>query len=396
MRRSLAAVWHGTPLESGLRPEGQLGRFNRSSQPVISILFVIIASRSVHPLGLTGKGLLGLVLLVGCSIAVLSRSCPDRLLPPTARAVVMIVGGLFAIGMFGFAPYSWGVSFAFILNGHAGYRWASRYSVPYAGALAALCALAVLVAGHPGSIAVVALTSFLTVFVGITRRERLQAVRAADEAVVQARRAARSEAVAGALAERARLAREIHDVLAHSLSGVNMQLSLAEAMLEAERTQEGLIALRSARAATVEGIGEVRRAVQALRENTLDLSVVLPALVGTDDACHVDPGSDRLAPTGTQVVVRIAQEAVTNARRHAPGALITLDLTLADDQAMLRVHNDPARERAAPSPGSGLGLVGMRERAASVEGTLNAGPTPQGGWLVSLTVPVGEGQEAAL
>lgn len=395
MRRRLEAIWQGTTLDPVQPPQRQLDRFTRTSQALVSILFVLIAAGSVQPLGLTGKGLLGLGLLVGCSIAVLGRSCPDRLMPPTVRAVVIIAGGLFAAAMFGFAPYSWGESFAFIMTGHAGFRWAPRYSVPYAAALAALAALAVLVAGHTGSIAVVALASFLAVFVGITRRERLQTLRAADEAVLQARRAAESEALAGALAERARLAREIHDVLAHSLSGVNMQLSLAEAMLEAERREEGLTALRSARAATVEGIGEVRRAVQALRENTLDLKVVLPALVGAGNACDVDPGSGRLTPTCTQVVVRIAQEAVTNARRHAPGAHIALDLSLTGDTAALRVHNEPARERADPSPGSGLGLVGMRERAASVNGTLDAGPTPQGGWLVTLIVPIGIPKELA-
>ncbi len=394
MRQQLSAIWHGTPYAgppTGVPRPGAMDRLNSTTMAGLSILCVVLAALSVRPVGVSGRGLLGLFLLLGCAIAVLSRFVPDRVLTERRRAVVVVVGGVFAAAMFGYAPATWGVSFAFMLCGHVGYRWRPQRSIPYAGCVAVAAALAVLVGGHDGMPALLALSTALTVFAGLARRERTLTLQAANEAVLQARRASESEARAGALAERARIARDIHDVLAHSLSGVNMQLSLAETLLEAGRPQDGLTAVRRARAVTVEGIGEVRKAVQTLREHTIDLPAALAAMVGEEGVCRVDATVAEMPtvpPEVAQSVLRIAQESVTNARRHAPGAPLRLDLNVVDEALHLRIVNQHPSGPVAPSPGSGLGLVGMRERAAAVSGRVDTGPTSEGGWQVLLTVPV--------
>lgn len=234
-----------------------------------------------------------------------------------------------------------------------------------------------------------ALAVGLPVYAGLSRRYRAEALLNARRATAEARRAAKSEAREAALVERGRIAREIHDVLGHSLSGVALQLEMAEALRERGRAEEAAAAVRRARALAVDSIGETRQAVHALREDTLPLAEALHQMAEINQVDFEVTGTpDPLAAEASHTVVRVAQEALTNATRHAPGAARAMRLSFADDRTTLTVANGApvAAPRAELADGTGMGLAGMRERVALLGGTLRAGPDGEG-WMVALELP---------
>lgn len=192
-----------------------------------------------------------------------------------------------------------------------------------------------------------------------------------------------------ALDERARIARELHDVLAHSLGALGVQLEVAEGLL-AERgdVKGGLLRVQRARRLAHEGLDEARRAVAALRSDAPPLVDALTRLVEDgrrDRGLEIDltvSGVVRTLSAGTSVsLLRIARETLTNAAKHAPGSAISVSLDYGSTVA-LRVYNASPDETAPP----GHGLTGMRERIALVGGTLTAGRSGEG-WLVTAEVP---------
>lgn len=207
------------------------------------------------------------------------------------------------------------------------------------------------------------------------------------------RSAARAaEAREAVLAERARIARELHDILAHSLSAQLVHLEGAKLLLRAERTAEALDRVTRARDLAKSGLDEARRAVSALRESPPPLPESLRALAeefesATQQDCElrVDAPERRLAPEAELALVRTAQEALTNVRRHAPGNPVTVELSCDRSWCALRVTN-PAPAATTDGTSHGYGLMGMRERAELVGGTLTAGEQ-DGSFVVHLRVP---------
>ncbi|WP_226899308.1 sensor histidine kinase [Nonomuraea phyllanthi] len=200
-----------------------------------------------------------------------------------------------------------------------------------------------------------------------------------------------AEAREAVLAERARIAREIHDILAHSLSAQLVHLEGAKLLLRADRAVEALERVTNARDLARSGLEEARRAVAALREDPPPLPVALRTLAEhfestTDQACtlRISGSEHRLSPETELALVRTAQEALTNVRRHAPGSPASVELEFGRVWCELRVTNPASPEKG--SPGGGYGLVGMRERAELLGGTLSAGDH-DGGFLVHLKVP---------
>ena len=213
---------------------------------------------------------------------------------------------------------------------------------------------------------------------------------AANEAIQQGRRAAASEAQSRAMAERASIARDIHDVLAHSLSGVNMQLSLADALLDSGDETAGRDAIRTAQRLVVEGLQEARSAVQTLRGDTIDpVDALSSMVVGADENLAIVGAPHHLPSRVVHTVIRVAQESLTNARRHAPGARVDMELAFGASSTRLTVTNASADVAPEPgsSEGSGLGLVGIRERVEQVGGTTEIGPDGPG-WRVCVDIPV--------
>ncbi|MGW1173159.1 sensor histidine kinase [Kitasatospora sp. NPDC002543] len=215
--------------------------------------------------------------------------------------------------------------------------------------------------------------------------------------LAQERAARAAEAESAALAERARIAREIHDVLAHSLSAQLVHLEAARLMLDAG-TDRGQIRERvvAARRMAQDGLAETRQALSALRGELTPVGDFLVELTGRERAALTVTGTPRpLAAEAALAVRRTAQEAVTNVRKHAPGARCAVELRYLDGAVELEVRNTrpprgPSAGGSSPeelaASGSGYGLLGMRERAELLGGTLVAGPE-DGGWRVLLRVP---------
>ena len=196
------------------------------------------------------------------------------------------------------------------------------------------------------------------------------------------------------LGERARIAREIHDILAFTLGNLFVQLDAAEALLdEGGDADQGRHLVREARRLAADGLEEARQAIAALRADPPALPDALAALAnGEDRVSHKVIGSPRLLRPDTGLALyRAAQEALANARKHAAGAPVVMTLSFEDEAATLRITNPvPRFPRARLSPlaatGGGYGLQGLRERAEILGGTLRAGPHDDG-WLVELRVP---------
>lgn len=232
--------------------------------------------------------------------------------------------------------------------------------------------------------------------IGLGRRAQKLRSEATERLLVETRRANTEEANAAALAERGRIAREIHDVLAHSLSALTVQLEAADALLSG-----GIDPVKAhgyvvkARHIAREGLTETRRAIAALREDTPPLRAMLRSLaesyesdIGAPAAVIADCDPTGLLPDATLALYRTAQESLTNARKHAPGAPIEIALTCTESVAELTVTNQAATAptTALASSGGGYGLSGLKERAELAGGTFEAGPY-QDGWRVRLRIP---------
>ncbi|MEW2517840.1 sensor histidine kinase [Actinacidiphila alni] len=224
-------------------------------------------------------------------------------------------------------------------------------------------------------------------------RER-ESVLAAEQAVVR---------------ERARMAREMHDTVAHHISLIAVQSGALEATAKGPQARAAAGAVREL---SRDALDELRRMVGLLRLPLtpglpLDAGPGLagiPALVaaagpgtrGELPAAMVPAGAATLPPDVQHAAYRIVQEALTNVRKHAPGAETRVLVRRSDDVLVVEVRNGPAVAAAGPAlPSGGHGLAGLRERAAQLGGEFTASPAAPGGFLVRATLPVGPAAEAA-
>ena len=200
------------------------------------------------------------------------------------------------------------------------------------------------------------------------------------------------------LDERARIAREIHDVLAHSLGALGIQIQAARSVLHKDADQASDL-LAAAQQMAAEGLVETRRAVQALRTDTLPLDEELALVTDTHaQRYHVPVSYDTsgvpaaLPPDATLALLRIAQEALVNAAKHAAGQPVAVRLDYGDADVRLTVRNDlpPDADTRQPADVStvngGYGLTGMHERLRLLNGTLEAGRR-DGQWIVTAELP---------
>jgi signal transduction histidine kinase len=228
-------------------------------------------------------------------------------------------------------------------------------------------------------------------------------LRAQHALATQTERTEAERAQRAVLEERARIARELHDVVAHHMSLIAVRAETASYRLpglpEAARAEFGSLSEVAREALT-----EMRRLLGVLRDDQPAALAPqpqladLPALVdaarqaGVSVELSAPPAPGRV-PSGVGVCAyRIVQESLSNASQHAPGAAVTVSVGHDDGAVVLRVANGPG---GSPGPsahehGPGHGLTGMRERVALLGGSLSAGPAPDGGFVVSAVLPLGE------
>ncbi|UFQ14254.1 MULTISPECIES: sensor histidine kinase [Streptomyces] len=203
--------------------------------------------------------------------------------------------------------------------------------------------------------------------------------------------------------ERLRMARELHDVLAHSISVINVQAGMGLALLDSD-PEQARTALTTIKTASKEALGEVRQVLDTLRgpgeaprapAPGLDR---LPELVEQAGSAGltVDVTTEgtraKLPPGADLAAFRIVQEALTNVVRHSGSRHARVRVRREKAALTLRVDDDgPAT--GAEAGGSGSGLAGMRERAAALGGTIEAGPRPDGGFRVTAVLPLAAGRD---
>ncbi|MGW8782325.1 sensor histidine kinase [Streptomyces sp. NPDC055796] len=198
--------------------------------------------------------------------------------------------------------------------------------------------------------------------------------------------------------ERLRIARELHDVLAHSISVINVQAGVGLALLDSD-PEQARTALTTIKAASKEALGEVRQVLNTLRApgeaprapapglDRLPELVAQAASAGLTVSVTGQAQARGLSPATDLAAFRILQEALTNVVRHSGSRTARIRIGRPPGALELRVDDDgPAT--GGDAGGSGTGLIGMRERAAAQGGTIEAGPRPDGGFRVLARIPL--------
>ncbi len=364
---------------------------------VIAVVVVAGSQTSPRP-GMHGRGLAILATLIVFVLAWVG-AMRARHAPPVLQAVMFLMLITSSAALVWLQPNGPGVLGVFAAVGVAAMRGRGRI-----GAIGAVVGLVGVVAAglavrHRSmlSIALSALgvTAFYTM--SLFARRLREGQEQAERLLVELEESRAAQAQAAALGERQRLAREMHDVLAHSLSGLVLQLEGARLLAAQDRER-----IDPQLAETIErshhlakaGLEEARRAIGMLRGDELPGPERLEALAGEFERdcavpCRLEVrgAQHHLGSDARLTLYRVAQEALTNVRKHA--AADRVDLRLAYEPAGTRlVIEDFARNGAAPPPpaNGGYGLTGMRERAELLGGTLAADPT-ETGFRVELWVP---------
>ena len=240
-------------------------------------------------------------------------------------------------------------------------------------------------------------------FVGDVVRERRRYLAGLAEQAWQRQRADAERSRQAIRQERVRIARELHDVVAHSLSVVTVQAGVGR-KVGAARPAEALQALRAVEESSRDALDELRRILGLLRgdDEDADSPSLAPApgiadlgelaemivAAGTPVRLSVTGDATALTPAAALTVYRIVQEALTNVVRHAPRAEAHVQVRIGPSGAHIRVtDNGPGGSPDPADPVAHHGIVGMRERAAAFDGTLDAGPLPGGGFQVMAYLP---------
>ncbi|MGH9000260.1 MAG: sensor histidine kinase, partial [Acidimicrobiia bacterium] len=202
--------------------------------------------------------------------------------------------------------------------------------------------------------------------------------------------------------ERMRIARELHDVLAHNISLINVQAGVALHLMD-DKPEQARTALAAIKEASGDALREVRSVLGMLR--SVDEAAPrhpapslsrLGSLVSRAEAAGLRvrveaEGEARPLPTGLDLAAfRIVQEALTNVARHAGAAGATVRVGYGTDALAIEVEDDGRGQGPPTSRGTGSGIAGMRQRAAALGGTLEAGPRPEGGFRVRAHLPLAE------
>ena len=248
---------------------------------------------------------------------------------------------------------------------------------------------------EPSLAATVGLLAWLLVLSAIGEIARVSRERAAERT-----RSREEEDLRRASEERLRVARELHDVLAHNISLINVQAGVALHLMD-EQPEQARTALTAIKQASKDALGELRSVLEVLRRSgeaeprtpqpgldELDDLISRAGAAGLVVAVEVD-GVPRPLPADVDLAAfRIVQEAVTNVARHAGQATATVRVAYGEHEVTLQIDDNGRGGTPSSISGSGSGLAGMRERTAALGGRLEVGPRPGGGFRVRAELPM--------
>lgn len=389
--------------EARSRAEDRLRRQRDVLRPLgfVVIAAVLVGAINGHPaLGVHGRGLgvamafLAFALALGFAVR---SSFPA--LPISGQAAVIGFMGAAGVALVALQPHGSAALAGSVAVWMAITRLPLRLGIALSSATAAGLALAEGFAG--GSVAVVLAGVLLCALLGLVAYF-LKLGRASQERtellLAQLEDAREEQLQLAAVEERSRIAAELHDVLAHSLSGAAIQLQGARKLVERDGDDaEVAAAIERATELVRAGLVNAREAVTALRDDSDPGIADLEALVESfrrdttaDVTLLVEGAPYHLAAEADLALYRASQEALTNIARYAPGAATTLTLHYGETRVLLIVEDRVNRIRsdspALEGVGGGNGLAGLRERLRRSGGDLRAGPT-ETGWRVEAEVP---------
>jgi signal transduction histidine kinase len=391
-----AAAAHSAPSDESLPA---LRRARWIAPLVIAV--VVALSLGQHPgPSVAGKGLgvtLSLIVLVAATATLVRRT------EATISAIVLTALIAASASLAWLQPNGAGATGLFVAVALAGIRLPGMQSILALALAVGLAATSfVAPAGHAHHSASMIAGTLLGIiaFYLVARfgRSAAEAHEQTRRLLLELQASRNAEAEAAMLRERSRLARDMHDVLAHSLSGLMLQLEGAR-MLSTQPDTDGRLspALDRAHQLARAGLEEARRAIAALRDEDLPGPDRLEQLAGDyerDSNVHTSlqiTGAARALDSETSLTIyRVAQEALTNIRKHADPERVEVSLRYDQDGTRLTVRDHAQTPSGArlpsPSDAGGYGLTGMRERAELLGGSLRADHTPEG-FCVELWIP---------
>ncbi|WP_084470119.1 sensor histidine kinase [Amycolatopsis benzoatilytica] len=246
----------------------------------------------------------------------------------------------------------------------------------------------------PGRLLATAAVTLAGLVAGASRREIDQRARHRTLVATERQRAEVAQAEADLAGERNRLGRELHDVLAHTLGALSIQLTAIDTLARTDAPREKLVEqIELGHELVSTGLDEARQAVRALRGGSAPLAAQLERLCELHQAdLALEGGWQALDADVTLTLYRLVQEALTNAAKHAPASSVSVRVCFGPNDVTVQVANTRPAESPDTSPasrasGGGFGLQGMRERVEQAGGALQAGPAPDGGWRVTARIP---------
>ncbi|BFP52160.1 MULTISPECIES: sensor histidine kinase [unclassified Streptomyces] len=347
----------------------------------------------------------------------LTAMAAAELLRRTAPRTALTIGALALVA----DQFTWGNLATILMFTDVMYA-AVLYGTPAAARRLPVATLLVTVASTIGFLAwfrkpealliglVIGLVTFIPALTGVSVRSHRTAADAARLAAAQTARLAEMDRTQAVIAERARMARELHDMVANHLSAVAIHSTAALSIDDPETSRNALKVIREN---SVEGLAEMRRLIGLLREGGEDRApaaaptlAALDTLIGQTNVngasgglvCTLrdtrDPAAGALPTPVELAAYRIVQESLTNALKHAAPGPVVVRLGRTGELLTVEVTSVFGSRPGPTAPGSGAGLVGMRERVALLGGTITARAEPDGGetkiWRVRAELPVTE------
>ncbi|WP_446224057.1 sensor histidine kinase [Nocardia sp. IBHARD005] len=372
-----------------------------------------------HQTGVRSLDALAYLLLLAGPIALGFR----RVLPEPVLLVALVAAVTYALRDYGYGPIFLSLVIAFLSAAVTGSRW-HTYPVVAIGYLTMVWPLPALLGQHSDAWQIFGLLAWMGVLVAIAEgvRQRRAVVLARKQRAEAAQRDEQAQQARAASEERLAIARELHDVLAHSLSLINVQSSVALELFD-RKPQQAAAALATIKTTSKEALAEVHTLLHAIRSGAAVVPEY-PEHDGNADDSPPPPPPPRPAPrapaptlddldtllertraTGLDVdtkiigtpkklpsvidvaAARIVQESLTNVVRHAPGASALITLRYTPESVDITVDNTRPTSSAVRTGIGGNGIIGMRERAHALGGALTAGPRPSGGFRVAARLP---------